>query len=191
MAIRVIDQEDLLLFPVGTEAAGILKLRGERCQVNTRVRNLRGDVVGLEFSNLSAESLALLRRSLDPEILGQEMKPIPPSEPGAIWYHGSSGTDLLFKRAKDGRYTTLALFLLGFYVQWEEATGTATGRCSHSGDPEETRGIVRFETLLLNPDPAPDPAKLDIAKALILSSNLPQDLKAWCVRKLQSASGTS
>jgi hypothetical protein len=48
----------------------------------------------------------------------------------------------------------------------------------------EEWGAVQFETIVLDADTQPDPDKLSIAKDLILSSNLPQDLKKWCVRQL-------
>jgi hypothetical protein len=60
-----------------------------------------------------------------------------------------------------------------------------TGQVNSSYEQSEVRGVVRFETLLLKPDGRADRGKLNIAKSLVLSSNLPQDLKKWCVRQLE------
>ena len=39
--------------------------------------------------------------------------------------------------------------------------------------------------MLLEPDDAPDQAKLDVARTLIHCSNLPHELKKWCGRQLE------
>lgn len=188
MAIRVLDAQDLMLFPVASEFDGTLNLRGHRVEVKARVRHLGSELVGCEFENASQELKGILLRFLDPELLGREIKPIPSSEPGTTWYHGPSGTDLLFVRRADGQFYRFTVFVLGNYVQWDEDGGLVTGVTRETRQPGENWGIVRMDTLLLDPDRQPDAAKLSVAKVLVLSSNLPEDLKKWLVRHLEAES---
>lgn len=184
MALRVIDLEDLRLFPIAAALEGTLNLRREKHPVSAKVRRLGGDSVGLEFESLSPETKQALSRLLDPAVLGRELKPIP-SEGQTLWYHGPSGTDLLFWRGTDGQYRRVMLLLMGSFVQWDQAAGLTTGKTESSSEMGETRGILRFETMLLDTDTKLDAGKLSVAKTLVMSSNLPQDLKKWCIRHFE------
>jgi hypothetical protein len=186
MALRVLEPSDLAVFPVAAVVEGTLNLRGDKHAVRARVRHVGRDLVGCQFDGLGGAVTEALRRLLDPTVLGRELKPIPSAEGGALWYHGPTGTDLLLWRGTDGQYRRMALFVLGSYAQWDEASGLSTGRVRSSFEDSEVRGVVRFETLLLDGDSHPDAGKLKVAKTLILSSNLPQDLKKWCARHLES-----
>ena len=185
MALRVLDRADLTVFTVGARVEGSLNLHREKYHVTARVRHVGTELVGCEFEELDAEVTAVLTQFFDPKALGQELRPIPAAENGALWYHGPSGTDLILWRGVDGQYRRFTLFVLGSYAQWETEVGTTTGRASPSFEKSEVRGVVRFETMLLEPDSRPDAGKLSIAKTLLLSSNLPQDLRGWCVRHLE------
>jgi hypothetical protein len=187
MALRILDQSDYLLFPVATEFTGTLNLKGEKLELACRVRHLGSDQIGCEFEKLSAETQTAVDRFLDPVALGRELKPIPSSEGGTLWYHGSSGTDLLFKRGADGQYSSMTLYLLGNIVQWRTEGGLATGRARPSDEQSESRGVLRFETVWFDPDAKVDQTKLGVAKTLILSSNLPEDFKKWCLRRLEES----
>ncbi len=192
LALRIIDSADLQVFPVAARIEGILKLRGAKHPVKVKVSRVSSGVIGGEFQELSPETRMALEKFLDPASLGSELKPIPAStasggsgEGPTIWYHGPSGTDLLFWRSLDGQYRRFTLYVLGTFVQWDQERGLLTGTsrptASQSG---EQWGIFRFETHLTRDDASPDPGKLSVAKALILGSNLPQDLKKWCGRQL-------
>ncbi len=185
MALRLLDPNDLLLFPLAGTVKGTLNIHREKHDLTAQVKRLSVGGVGVQFTDLSAGALAALQKFLDPAALGRELRPIPSSESAVLWYHGPSGTDLLLKRGADGQYHGLTLYVLGSYIQWESEGGTSSGRTEMSRQPDEVRGILRFETLLLQPDAKPDPGKLRIAKTLILSSNLPEDLRNWCVRQLR------
>jgi hypothetical protein len=188
MAFRVLDNQDLNILPVGAVIEGTLNLRGEKYPIQVQVKHLAGQVIGCQFVDVAPGVRAALDQFLDPAELGRELKPIP-SDHGVVWYHGPGGTDLLLSRAIDGRYHRFTLFVLGSYVQWEESSGATTGRALPSSERCDQRneqwGVVQFETMVLDPDPQPDSDKLSIAKELILSSNIPQDLKKWCVRQMQ------
>ena len=185
MALRLIDPEDLRIFSIAAVIQGQLNIRREKFPVTARVRNVRTDTIGCEFENLAGETVAALKRFLDPDALGQELRPIPASGQSTLWYHGPSGTDLLLWRGIDGQYQRLTLYVQGTYIQWETEPGVTTGRTEGTQEPSQIQGILRLETLMLLADAQPDAAKLSIAKNLLLSSNLPQDLKNWCVRKLE------
>ena len=192
MAFRVIQREDLGILPVQMQVDGILNLRGEKFYVKARVIHLPGNSVGCEFTDLPGPTIEALGKFLDPDVQGKSLKPIPAStggggSGGTLWYHGSSGTDLLLHRGLDGQFHRLTLYLLGSYIQWDDHEGMATGRASSSQNRSDFRseewGIIQFETMVMTPDASADPQKLGIAKALILSSNLPEDLKQWSLRR--------
>jgi hypothetical protein len=186
MALRVLEPNDLAVFPVASRIEGTLNLRGEKYPVHAQVRHVGRELVGCEFSDLKDDVRTALKRFLDPEALGRELRPIPAGEGGALWYHGPSGTDLLLWRGSDGQYRRFALFVLGSFAQWEDDSGLTTGRASASYEQSEVRGVVRFETMILDKDPVADAGKLSVAKTVILSSNLPQELRKWCIRQLES-----
>ena len=83
----------------------------------------------------------------------------------------------------------MILYVQRCFIQWERGKLT-TGLAQESDALAETQGIVLLETMSLLPDAAPDPAKLDIAKNLLLSSTLPDELKKWCVRQLDLPKGS-
>jgi hypothetical protein len=184
MAFDLSGQDDVKGLSVGLLLDGTLNLKREKYAIQARIRNINPNRVGCEFENRTPELAQALKQILDPAVLGAEMKPIPSSEGNTLWYHGTSGTDLIFHRFADGKYRNFSLYVLNTYIQWEEENGLSTGWTVDSDQRSERSGILSFETLLLRADPKPDEEKLKVAKTVILSSNLPQDLKNWCVRQL-------
>ncbi len=186
MGLWVLDQEDFKYFCVGMEIEGILNLRGEKFLVRAQVKNLVQERVGCEFHSLSQEALFALNQLLDPIVLGSELKPVPFGEVNTLWYHGPSGTDLIMKRSTDGRFYQFTLYVFEYSIQWDHLEGLSTGCVLVSSTQKaQLRGIVRLESLLVKPDVEPQSSKLEIAKKLILSSNLSQDLRNWCIRHLE------
>ena len=186
MGIRVIDRGDFQIFPIAAEVLGTLNFHGEKLPVCGKVRRLGSDIVGCEFEKLAPDVNKTLERFLDPVELGRELKPIPAGDAGTTWYHGPTGTDLILWRGVDGQYRRLTLYLLGSFIQWEEGEGLTTGAVLPSNIQSEVRGVVRFETLLMNQDLIPAADKLNLAKTLLASSNLPPDLKKWCLRHFEA-----
>lgn len=184
MAIRVLDGEDLRLFAVSTLIQGELNLRRDKYPVQCRVKNIRADHVGFQFEGLSPAVDQILHQYVNPKSLGQELRPIPSSENGALWYHGPSGTDFLLWRSIDGQYRKMAMYVQGVYVHWDVEKGITTGLCRSAEEKSEIRGLLRFETLMLDPDDSVDLSKTEVAKTVLLSSNLPEALTKWCVRQL-------
>ena len=186
MGFWIIDPADCQIFSVVLELEGHLNLRRIKYPIKARIRYLSKDRVGCEFENLSSTVKDAITQFLDPVSLGKELRPLPANEiRNTLWYHGPTGTDLLYKRSADGHYRQLTIYVLGSYVHWEETEGLSTGRCQAADQHSEVRGILRLETLVMEADPAPDSGKLSIAKTLILSSNLPLELKTWSVRQLE------
>lgn len=184
MALRVLDPEDLIWFSVGARVAGVLNLRSQKFPILSKVRHVGKDLVGCEYIEADVALTRTLQSLLEPSELGKALKPIPSSEHGSLWYHGSGGTDLILWRGVDGQYRRFTLFALGSYCQWDEKENLTTGQTESSFEISEVRGAFHFETMLLKADARPDVFKMDIAKAVILSSNLPQDLKKWCIRQM-------
>jgi len=184
MALQILEREDLQHFPMGVEFDGTLNVQGEKIRLKAFVRHWGQDTVGCQFASGQVALETAIAKHLDPVTLGQELKPIPSSETGSIYYRGSSGTHLYLWRSSDGQYHRMALYVLGSYIYWDAEQGLVTGRTSPAEESSEVRGIFRMETMLLEPDQKPDPGKLGIAKTLLQSSNLPQDLKSRCIRHL-------
>ncbi|MBL7715708.1 MAG: PilZ domain-containing protein [Bdellovibrionales bacterium] len=184
MGLRLLDSQEVSLFPVGSHFDGILSLKRVKYPVRCQVKHLGRDLVGCEFEGMDSETRKALDQLLDPAALGAELRPLPAIEGSAVWYHAPSGTDLIIWRASDGGYSRLSIFLMGTYVQWEAQEGLTSGRIDHSQEASEVRGVVRFETLVLHRDEQLDSSKLKIAKTLLISSNLPEELKTWCLKQL-------
>ncbi|MEO5969995.1 MAG: hypothetical protein ABIQ95_08710 [Bdellovibrionia bacterium] len=177
MGLWLFEPEDLNLFWVGGHFEGTLNLKREKYQIQARVRNLNSDRIGCEFEKLSQSCADSIANFLNPATLGAELKLIPSVELDTLWYHGPSGTDLLIRRTADGQYHRITLYILGSFIQWDESEGLSTGRTAPTESHSEIRGIHRLETLYLDPDPTLDSEKLEIAKTVVLSSNLPLELK--------------
>jgi hypothetical protein len=184
MGVWLLGREDLAFFSAGLSLEGTLNLNREKYSVQAKVRNLSPDRIGCEFVNVSETLAQALRQLLDPVVLGQELKPFPSGDMNQLWYHGPSSTDVVFRGLAQGQYQQFTVYALGAYVQWDKSEGLTTGRVRPSPEKSEIRGIIRHEALLLDPDLTPLPNKLSIAKTLILSSNLPPELKNWCVAQL-------
>jgi hypothetical protein len=187
LAFRVLDPADLVLFTVGAVLEGTLNLRTVKFPFRAQVRHERRDLVGCQFEWLGPGLAESLARYLDPAELGKELRPAPPLAGGVIFYRGPSGTQFELARSVDGEFQRFTILVLGHLVQWERETGLTTGRPKPSREQSENRGSVRYETVLLERDAKPDPGKLDVAKRLLVSSNLPENLVRWCVRQLTIA----
>ncbi len=192
MAIRVAEREDLYLFQVGAEVQGTLNIRREKFQVSGQVRHLGVDLVGIEFAALPASVEHALAGYLDPAMLGQELRPVPTGD-SSLLYASTSGTELLLVRdglASKGatRITRITVMMLGALIQWDERTGLRTGLVKNSYEESLAVGVTRLDTLLFAEDSAIDPQKLNLAKHLISSSNLSEDLKKFCSDRLKGAS---
>lgn len=185
MGLWLSDYLDVQFFSVGLFIEGILNLKGEKLSVSARVRNLTRNRVGCEFESISQGTSLALSLFLKPEVLGAQLKPVPSSGLNTLWYHGPSGTDLLLHRLPDGVYDQLMLCVLGSFVEWDRIQGLSTGNALPTTNESEVRGIFRYETLSLARDSRPDPLKLNVAKTVILSSKLPQELKSWCLRQFE------
>ncbi len=185
LALRVLDRSDLVLFPVEMLCEGTLNLSRQKFACSVRVKHVGTERIGCRFEDIGTDLRQALDKLLDPNELGRELKPVPAVEPGTVWYQGPTGTHLLLSRGMDGQFFRLALFFLGNFVRWEEAGGLSTGRVSSAFEPSEVRGVVRFETMLFDADPQPDHGKLQVAKKILLGSNLPKDLISWCARQMQ------
>lgn len=195
MAFRVIDQDDLGVFSVAAKIEGTLNLDGKRHEVKAQVRHIRSDLVGCRFEELkndnnndkNNDTYTALSQFLDPAILGSKLRPIPAPEGGLLWYRAPSGTNFLLWRGTDGHYSRVMMHILGNFVQWDSEDGLSTGRIEPSKDQSEVRGIISLDTVILTADITPDQYKLGIAKTLLMSSKLPNELKVWCARQFGEA----
>lgn len=194
MALRVLDPKDFILLTVGAEIEGLLNLAAQKLTVRARVKHLTCQSAGCEFEKLDPSVRASLEAFLAPAAMGQAMRLMPSVDSSNVWYHGTSGTDLLLSgvpvqaRSNQPAYRKMTLYARGAYVQWDHENGLSTG-LAESDDHRatghgESWGVIRSESTLMRPDPALDHDKLSIAKALILGSKLPPELKNWCLNQL-------
>lgn len=188
MAIRFNDRADLSDgFMVGGTIVGILNLRREKLPVSGRVRHIGKDHIGIEFESLPSETAHAIQRVLDPHVLGQDLRPVPTGD-ASILYASEGGTEFLLNRESDGRFTKLVILILGSMIQWEERSGLRTGKVRSSDEESYVQGITRLESMIFTEDSAIDPQKLSIAKTLVASSNLSEEVKKFCFRRLEGAS---
>ncbi len=177
MALRIIDEADLMVFPIGSPIEGLLNLGGEKVALKGRVKRVVRESVGCEFEGVSAEVQKELERFLDPLRLGAELRLMPSTDTDSLWFHGPSGADLVVRKRADGAVAEYSFLAMGAFVRWESAEGLSTGRVEESGVPSERLGLLLVEALDWKRDAEPDPRKLKIAKTILLSSNLPKELK--------------
>jgi hypothetical protein len=188
MAIRVREPEDLYLFSVGRHIEGILNLRREKYPVRGEVKHAGRELIGIQFRDLEEKTKEALQQFLDPAVLGAELRPLPSVGGNPFWYHAGAGVDFLLWLDGEGSFTEWMLYWPGDahggrYAQWKSGA-LSTGMAHWGQETAVVQGALRFETRRLVPDEDLDPQKLAIAKQLILSSNLPQDLRNWCSRQL-------
>lgn len=188
MALRVSDPEDLFHFSVGASVFGTLNLRRVKYPIEGRVRHLGRDLVGVEFTGLSDEIEAALKRVLDPVVLGEELKPIPTGD-FSIWYCGPSGSEFLIHRDMnsevDAKAVKLTVVALGNLIVWDINRGLTTGVIKSSYEESQVEGAARFETMLYDQDAAIDHRKIEIARTIIHHSGLQSELKKWALRRLE------
>lgn len=179
LALKILNPQDMIYFTVGRFISGTLNLNGKKVPIRAQVRHIKTSMAGCEFIELHPDTEKIITQFLDPSELGKALRVSPESSgDGAIWFHGPTGTDLLIWRGIDGEFNKFSLFLLGNYVQWEHEAGLMTGIFQSSGEQGSMGSVTLFE------DTQVDEMKLELAKKLILSSGLTQDLKRWCTRKL-------
>src|SRR5688500_675172 len=58
MALRVLDRDDFLIFPVASELEGTLNLRGAKHSLRGRVRHLGPEHIGCQFEGISDAALS-------------------------------------------------------------------------------------------------------------------------------------
>jgi hypothetical protein len=183
LALWASDPAEWVEFSVGMKLEGTLRVREEKFSMEMQIRNRSKNRVGCEILNSSQAWLDAIQRFLDPESLGKSLKPIPSLDRRVLWYFGASGTHLSFRRLSDGQFDQLTLCYLGNLVQWDVDGGVQSGRLVSSDLPSELRGIFRLDTLFFEPDSSMDKRKLEIAKKVILSAPIPDDIKGWGARQ--------
>lgn len=189
MAIKLIESEDLQLFPIGKKISGQINLKRTKYPIECLVRHVQANLVGCEFGKLYADTRDAIDDFLDPASLGAELKPAP--TPGEakdrpdIWYYGPSGTELLFWRNPDGSFYRFLLLVFGSYVQWDQSGHLETGMAEPSDEANEVDGLFHAETTVFYPDAEIDLGKLTVFGQVIDAAPLPLDLKAWCLKRVR------
>lgn len=200
MALRLLSFEDRVLFPLGTAIDGWLNIDRRKHRVKADVRNIRGEYVGCEFSELGSEVRAELSRWLDPIELGQTLRlmPTPVGFGGAamewIWHSGRSGTAVLGKvtpgidGANREELEKVVVVLWGTqFVEWCLGKKPTTGAVKFVDDRGAVQGVFRVAPEWFETDSAIDPVKLNIARKLLEHSKLPESWKRWVTERSEGA----
>lgn len=183
LALWAPDPAEFTEYAVGMTLEGVLKVGGGKFPVRIKIRNRTKQRLGCEWLAPATDLLEAVQRCFDPEILGKSLKPIPSPERNFLWYFGLSGTHLSLRRLNDGQFDLLSLCFHDAYVQWTAQSGVQSGTVVVADFPEETQGIFRVDTLFFKPDSSMDKKKLEIARKVISSSPLPEEVKGWGVRQ--------
>ena len=192
MALRLLASDDRVLFPIGAPIEGWLNIDRRKHRVNAVVRNIRGEYVGCEFSQIASQVHAELKRWLDPEELGQALRlmPTPVGFGGAgfewIWHHGRSGTAVFGKMGLgiDGAQREVlervVVVLWGTqFVEWSIGSSPSTGAVKFINEEGISQGVFRVAPEWFRADSEVDLQKFTVAKRLVDASNLPEFWKKW------------
>ncbi len=171
-SLKVLHEEDLLLFSVGRIHRGVLRFCGDHLPVQGRVSALFRDRVGFEFFEMDPADLERLKEALDPVRQGQSLKLWPPPAGVLAWYRGGTGVDLILT-GKPGAPELDEGLLIFFQntVQWSADT-IETGHATAARETPLEQGVVALEALSIVKDEKPDPAKLAYARALLGASSI-------------------
>ncbi len=185
LALLILDSKDFIFFTLGASLEGTLNLKREKHAVTLKVCSIGKERIGCIFVTLEQSLRIKIQQLLDPEKLAQELKIFPSLPLDQVWYHGSYGTDLFFIRGGDEGFQSFIFYILGSFIGWDTGKGLRTGEVAYLDEKCEEKGIFRYETLELKQDSEKSSIKLGIAKTLVLSSKLPQELKQWCIERLE------
>ena len=178
MALRLIHDEDRLLFPVGTKLDGILNVNRHKYSVGAQVRNLRGDHVGCQFISIGEDLQAELKQWLDPHSLGAALRLMPQGAASdSIWYNGRSGTEVIAWPSDTGLRRVLVILWGREFVEWDHSSGVRSGEVKFGRERDSVQGVLRWAPEWLTEDSSLDLSKLNLAKTLLLSSKLPEEWK--------------
>ena len=176
LGLTLLSEEDQTLFRLGAKVVGHLSLAKQKFLVEATVKHVSGTRIGIHFERTEPVLQNALQNFLHPANLGADFKWIPIAEEGLSWYHGTLGTELLLRGSHESLIADWIFYAGESYVQWDEVEGFVTGRTLEAAGGETLEGVLRLRAIRLLPDPAVDPAKLEIAKTRLLRSNLPQGL---------------
>lgn len=170
LGLRIVDPRHLAELSVGRRIEGALRLDGERVAIAARVVSLRRDHAGLEFEDLEPSSQEAIRAYVDPKRLGAQLRALPSTRANQVWFHGPGGTEIVLGRGPDGTWIEGRCLIAGLWVAWGGEGELQTGRAVPGDAPVEFQGALRIETLLIDLDERPDPAKLALAREVFLGS---------------------
>lgn len=184
IGLRIIENEDLTFFTLGSTVEGILKFFEEFFPLKLKVSFLDPARVGLQFESTNEKFVTRLRELLSPEHLGSDLKLIPIDGGRGFWFHGRASTDFLVARNQQGAFLGFTLQMLGMAIRYRPDEGVTTGWIKSVEKEPEISGLIEVGQVSLDADSVPDAEKLNVAKKFILGSNLPEDIKTWAFEKL-------
>jgi len=179
MALRLLNEEDRLLFPIGAQLEGTLNVNRTKFKLSAQVRNIRGDHVGCQFIQMAAELEQELRQWLDPQMLGSTLRPMPSGAvTDSVWYNGRSGTEVIAWPDENGGLRKVLVILWGReFVEWTVSQGVRTGEVKFGRERDSVQGVLRWAPEWLITDASPESGKLNLAKTLLLSAKIPEEWK--------------
>jgi len=179
-------KEDTQHFSVGFLVHGILGLKSNYYPISARVGYFNETWVEYLFESLPQEVDQAIGNYLDAIFSNLIFKPAYLFERSNICFCGPLGIGFLLKKGWDGSVQKMNFFMDHDYLQWDQEKGLSTGKITYLEGYQEYQGIYRIEVLALSDDHKINLVKLKTLKSVILNSNLADEIKNWCLKKLFS-----
>lgn len=189
-SVRLLDPEDLALFPVGRSIEGNLKFQEKIVNIQCKVVHISSTRVGFQFSDEGGALKTFFTEMMTPDFLASELKLLPSNGKLLRWYHGPCGTELLFFSEKEtAEIDRFLCIFLGNFLQWENGI-LSTGRARVAKHIEQTQGVVHWDWFELQPEPeavtgtqVPDISKVAFLEKLVQKARIIEDpYKSWIER---------
>ena len=190
MSLRLLDVKDGDLFQGQEALKGFINLDHQKHPVSVVLRHYQAQMIGLQFSSETApESREAIARFLDPDEMGKSIRRI--EEPNKnsqnlVRYRGRANVDLEFQMAGSKELSRFSIQLYNSYLSWDGQKGLETGHVRLDGNAEDHLDHLSSDHMVFIADSTVDSGKLAIAKSLILSSNILEDVKAKVLELLST-----
>lgn len=159
--LKFLDESDAFLFPVATEVSGILSLIGQKMDVAGQVVHSSAEKAGIELKGQDVETQRWIESLLTPAKLGATLRPFPASPDTTLLFKGALNCELKIGIEKNGAPKAFCMRFGGMVL---------------ASDP-----VFREEA------DAPS-IGVDMAKAFLLGSGIPDEIKSFCLRRLEDES---
>ena len=184
ISLFLLDNEDPYFFKQNQNITLKLNIEGQKLVIPCRISYVLAGLkrLGLRFTEVTDEQMALISRFLDIRFLASSIKEVPVKERGGTcencrWFHGQNSTDLFSWKTPEGEYKQ-HLFIFGNEaIEWTKRYGLQTGTMDRPDFAltytilfsKEPNSIILDETI--------DASRVEKASSILKLSNIDPDLK--------------